>query len=662
MSSSPMLTRHALTWLLLAQALAIIPHLLHVPLWILALWLFCLVWRIQIVRMRLPAPKAAAKLLLLLLAGSAVYLSRGSLVGLEAGVVLLVAAFILKLVEMHSRRDGLVLIFLGFFVVLTYYLFDSSLLAALYSLLPISALLTALIALQRPAGTLGTRHSLRTASNLLLQALPLMLLMFLLFPRIAPLWSLPVAKERGVTGLAESMSPYDMVELSRSSELAFRVTFEGPLPPREQLYWRGLTLEHFDGRRWSRRDSAFSGQVAPSWQPQGESLSYSVIMQPTGQPWLFSLDTPQHAIPRVDMQQGFYLQRRRPVDQLFSYQLTSWPEAVREAEAAPSNLRASLRLPAQGNPRARAWGNELRARFADDEQLVAYLLEEFNRQPFVYTLRPPSYGEEAVDEFLFDQRRGFCAHYAGAMTLVLRAAGIPARVVAGYQGGEFNPQGSYLQVRQFDAHAWVEYWRPGQGWRSVDPTYQVAPQRIEMSLQDAVAEEGSFLEGELLSPLRYRDRPWLNQLRLHWESINHGWQRWVLGYQEEQQLAFLQSWLGQLDGWRLASWLAGLAVLAMGVLALWLFKPWQQRGTPAQRLLLRYERLLAQHGLPRQPGEGIRAYARRAARKLPEQATAIEAFSRYYEQLQYAERGDLSALRQAYVQLRRRMQRWPWSR
>ena len=136
----------------------------------------------------------------------------------------------------------------------------------------------------------------------------------------------------------------------------------------------------------------------------------------------------------------------------------------------------------------------------------------------------------------------------------------------------------------------------------------------------------------------------------------------MLGYQEEQQLAFLQRWLGQLDGWRLASWLAGLAVLAMGVLALWLFKPWQQRGTPAQRLLLRYERLLAQHGLPRQPGEGIRAYARRAARKLPEQATAIEAFSRYYEQLQYAERGDLSALRQAYVQLRRRMRRWPWSR
>src|SRR5690606_30462786 len=207
----------------------------------------------------------------------------------------------------------------------------------------------------------------------------------------------------------------------------------------------------------------------------------------------------------------FRLERRRPVNQALLYNVVSWPEALREPDAIGHGRRSALQLPTRGNPRSRAWAVELRSRHGDPQALVATLLAHFNREPYVYTLKPPALGADSVDEFLFDSLRGFCAHYAGAMTFVLRAAGIPARVVAGYQGGEFNPAGNYLAVRQLDAHAWVEYWVEGQGWISVDPTYQVAPERIELGLEEAVAEERSFLEGSPLSPLRYRHVAWLNQ-------------------------------------------------------------------------------------------------------------------------------------------------------
>ena len=244
------------------------------------------------------------------------------------------------------------------------------------------------------------------------------------------------------------------------------------------------------------------------------------------------------------------------------------------------------------------------------------------------------------------------------MSYVLRAAGIPARVVAGYQGGEYNPAGNYVQVRQFDAHAWVEYWQEGQGWVSVDPTFQVAPERIEMGLEEALAGEQSFLEDSPFSPLRYRNLSWLNELRLAWDNINYGWQRWVLGYQSQQQLEFLQRWLGRLDAQSLVIGLVGGGALLLGLLSLWLFKPWQRERDVQQRLFRRFEGLLARHGVPRKPGEGPRDYAARAAQQMPAQAQAIGNFAAAFEAQRYAGQ-ELSPLqlRQHLKALRRAL---PW--
>ncbi|MBU1283017.1 MAG: DUF3488 and transglutaminase-like domain-containing protein [Gammaproteobacteria bacterium] len=657
MSRIAVIPRISLTWLLVAQVLVIIPHLTHLPLWIIGLWLGSAAWRIQIFRMRARYPNAWAKGALMLAAALGVFLSRGSLIGLDAGVVLLVAAFVLKLLEMRTRRDALVLIFLGFFVVVTAYLFDDSMLMAFYSLLPVTALLAALIGLQQSSLATQPWPTLRLAGGLLLQALPVMLLLFVFFPRMGPLWSLPVPNDKATSGLSDSMTPADIADLSRSAALAFRASFNGETPPRSELYWRALTLDRFDGRRWSQSNYAEFGPAA-QWQKQGEALSYSIVMQPSAQRWLFALDVAETNLEQTRQMSDFRLQRRQPVDRSLIYQATSWPQGLREPQLPRETLRRGLQLPPQGEPRSRAWAEQLKRDYPQPEQLVQALLSHFNREPFAYTLRPPTLGENNIDDFLFETRSGFCAHYAGAMTYVLRAAGIPARVVAGYQGGEYNPAGNYVQVRQFDAHAWVEYWQEGQGWVSVDPTFQVAPERIEMGLEEALADEQSFLEDSPFSPLRYRNLSWLNELRLAWDNINYGWQRWVLGYQSQQQLEFLQRWLGRVDAQSLVIGLVGGGALLLGLLSLWLFKPWQRERDVQQRLFRRFEGLLARHGVPRKPGEGPRDYAARAAQQMPAQAQAIGNFAAAFEAQRYAGQ-ELSPLqlRQHLKALRRAL---PW--
>ncbi|MFS2126238.1 DUF3488 and DUF4129 domain-containing transglutaminase family protein [Pseudomonas sp. Pseusp97] len=648
--------RVALTWLLVAQAVVIIPHLEHLPIWIVALWLGCATWRIQVFRMRASYPSGVAKLALVAAAGLGVWFSRGSLIGLDAGVVLLIAAFVVKLVELRTRRDAWVLILLGFFAVTTSYLFQDDIIAAVFSLLPVLALLAAAIGLQQSSFAARPMPTLRLAGGLLLQALPLMLLMFLLFPRMGPLWSLPMPGEQALTGLSDSMAPGDMVSLSQSPALAFRVSFDGPPPARSQLYWRALTLERFDGVRWT---TAFQrGDAPPQWRGQGEALNYRVIMEPNGRPWLFALDVAQTPLGDVRLMSDFHLERRTPVRQALMYRATSWPQALLEPTDGARARRLNLTLPSSGNPRARAWAQQLRERHPQPGELVQAMLRHFREQPFSYTLRPPETGPERIDGFLFDTRAGFCEHYAGAMAFVLRAAGIPARIVTGYQGGETSSAGNYLSIRQFDAHAWVEYWQDGSGWTRVDPTGAVSPERIEQGLEAAMSSEGSFLEQDPFSPLRYRNFALINGLRAAWDDLNYRWQASVLGYQGEQQGDLLRRWFGDLDRQWLGALLVGGGAVLLGLLTLVLFKPWRRASDPQLRSFQRFERMLAPLGVRREPGEGARDFCRRAIKLLPAHAEAIRRYVDAFEQQRYGGAAAAPAqLRAHLVRLRREL---PW--
>ncbi len=645
--------RISLMWLLIAQALVIIPHLLHVPLWLIGVWLGCAVWRVQVFRMRWPFPNAWVKAALMIGSGFAVYLSRGGLVGLDAAVALLITAFILKLLEVRTRRDALVLIFLGFFTVVTSYLFADSLLAALYSLLPVLALLAALVGLQQSGFAREPLAPLKLASKLLAQAIPLMLLLFVLFPRLEPLWSLPQPKDKGTTGLSSSMTPGDLAELGQSAALAFRARFDGAIPAQSQLYWRALTLPNFDGRSWSISERFEASE--PQWQAQGESISYSIIMQPSTQPWLFSLDVGSSEQEDIRLMNDFRLQRRTPVNRTYQYQATSWPQALRQPQLNQRQQQEFLQLPRTGNQQTRDWAQRLRRQYHDDDALVSALLRHFNQEPYHYTLKPPLLGRDSVDEFLFSSLRGFCAHYAGAMVFTLRAAGIPARVVAGYQGGEINQAGQFVQVRQFDAHAWVEYWQRGQGWRSVDPTFEVAPERIERGLQEALQDESELFQGDIFSPLRYQHIAWVNQLRMSWENLNHSWQTKILGYQRDSQQAWLKQWFGKVDWQVLGLTLVASAALIIALIVLWMFKPWQRQTDPVQRVLNHFQRVMRRRGFNRETGEGLRDFYQRIHQQLPEsQQQAVRVFIETYEQQQYAEQGqDLASLRSALAQVKK---------
>ncbi|PVZ20150.1 Transglutaminase-like enzymes, putative cysteine proteases [Pseudomonas sp. URIL14HWK12:I9] len=623
MSRRP-IPRAGLAWLLAGQALVLLPLWFELPPWLLLLWLLCTGWRVQMYRSRLRPPSRGLRGLITVLAAVAVYVSGGGGFGLEIMAALLVAAFVLKLLELDGPRDAWVLILLGLFCQVVAFLFDASLPWALYSLLPLAALVAAMIGLQ---GGEGARQAPRLACSLLLQAVPLALLLFLCFPRMAPLWSLPLNDHQGRTGLDDNASPADIAQLAQSPELVFRASFEGAMPPRTLLYWRAFTLERFDGRRWLQGLSRTS-QAQP-WPEQGPVVSYRIIQEPNDRPWLFALDTGRTVLAAVSQRLDYRLQRNRPVDQTFGYDVKSWPQVVRDPSLSEPMRRQSLQLPAQGDPRSRAWAAELARQYPEPPALVAALLARFHDQDYHYTLRPDTLGQNSIDEFLFDTRRGFCGHYAGAMTFVLRAAGIPARMVVGYQGGELNPGGNYLSVRQYDAHAWVEYWQAGQGWQAVDPTFAVAPQRVEQGLAEALAQDEPFLQS---NALRFRNLAWLNTLRLGWDNLNYGWERWVLGYQQAEQGALLWRWF---RGW--APWVlpVGGGLILLG-LALAVLQPWRQRPDPLLVSFARFERLLAPHGLLRLPGEGPRDYATRASAALPAARWAIQAFMNAWLAQRYA--------------------------
>lgn len=630
----PSIPRNSLIWLLIAQVLVILPLLWHVPLWIIGLWLVCAAWRIQVFRMRMQFPKAIVKVAMMVSAAFAVYLSRGSLVGLDAGVALLLTAFVLKLVELRSKRDALVLIYLGFFTVVTSYLFDDSILAAGYSLLSVTALLAALVGLQQTVLTGRPGKTVTQAAAILLQAIPVALLLFLFFPRLDPLWVLPTPKDKGVTGISDHMSPGDIAELSQSSELVFRASFTGEIPTQNQLYWRALTLPYFDGRTWHMQNMT-SDLLAPEWQAQGDMLEYSVIMQPSSRTWLYSLAVSQTDQKDIRLMNDFRLQHNTPIHRTYLYQARAWPEALAEPKLSPEKYRFYLQLPHKVNPQARAWAQQLRQRYPDDESLVRAVLRTFNQEEYFYTLKPPRLGKHSVDEFLFATQTGFCEHYSSAMTFVLRAAGIPARVVTGYQGGEVNRAENYVQVRQYDAHSWVEYWRLGFGWHRVDPTFQVAPERIEQGLQEAL--RGESLNTGLFSPLSYRHINWINQLRISWDTLNYTWQKNVLGYQAERQKNWLKGLLGEISWQRIGVGLVITIALLFALISLWLFKPWQTRLSETQRLLKQFERLLAKRQYKREPAEGLRAFQARIQADLsPPQRMALDAFVHSYEQNEYA--------------------------
>jgi transglutaminase-like putative cysteine protease len=466
--------------------------------------------------------------------------------------------------------------------------------------------------------------------GMLLKAAPFALALFLFFPRIeGSFWGAPSA-ERALTGITEEMSPGDISELTQNDVVAFRVRFEGDPPPPPQRYWRGLVMMQFDGYTWTRGDvQAFR---RPAIRASGAPVDYTVTLEPTGQQMLFALDMVDSWTPGLAGQSwDFGLRTRRPVNAVLRYDARSYPSYRAGEELALALRNASLRLPPNRNPRSERLARSMRAAAGSDAAYVQAVLDLFREQDFYYTLTPPGLARDSVDDFLFNTRQGFCGHFASAFTSLMRAAGIPARVVAGYQGGDWNPLGGYLIVRQSHAHAWSEVWLAGSGWRRVDPTGAVAPERVERGIEAALADSG-LLPGALA-----RRSAILWQARMFWDSLNAQWNDLVVKFDRAAQGEILARLGFDEPGWQAFAAALGVALAAaLALLAAWLaleLRP--RRADPALAAYRRFLGRLSRRGIQCEVGEAPRDFARRVRRLRPDLGTPALAITETYLRLRY---------------------------
>ena len=620
--------RAPLTYGLLASILLVsAPHVLHLPLWVSALSVMLLGWRSYLTYHDYPLPPRWLLLGITLLSVGGIFAHFHTLFGREVGVTLLILLAALKLLELRAARDAMVILYLSCFIIITNFFYSQSLPTALFMLASLLMILTTWV--QMHTGMLTLRPRLHIAMILLLQALPLMLVLFILFPRVqGPLWGLP-QDAYASSGLSDTMSPGSLSNLSLSDAVAFRVSFLGSPPQHDQLYWRGPVLWDFDGRTWTTgKPTRFK---PPQLSNPGNLVDYTVTLEPHNKTWLFALELPTQLSIPATLTDDFQLRQQSTVTARLRYSARSYLAYRANAEEDTYQRQRALRIPANLNPRAQQLAAEWRTALGTDEAIMRAALTHYHRENFSYTLQPPLLGTNEIDDFMFETRQGFCEHYASSFVFMMRAAGIPARVVTGYQGAEYNELGNYYIVRQSDAHAWAEVWLHGRGWVRVDPTAAIAPERVRSGLAAAMPDSA------VLPFFARMQSPWLLKLRLNLDALANQWNQWVLGYDTERQFALLTR-LGMEDiSWQkmALNMAAGMAFL-LGVFTLLMLRRLSRQDTDAaQRLYLKFCRKLAQAGLIRATHEGPQDFAARAAAAKPELAASIADITARYIALRY---------------------------
>lgn len=602
-----------------------LPHILNVPHSIFAFFIGLLFYRL--IGIQKPA-LLPGKALLIGLTGCGLGLltfEHRTILGLHAGTSFFLISLALKILELKQVRDLYLIIFLCFFVAITQFLYARSVLMIFYILLTTGLLVTALIGLSTGA-TLNLKQRLKLSGNLIVQAIPITIILFLLFPRIpAPRLGLASPTANAQTGLSNFMEPGQISHLSQSSELAFRVKFNGDPPPARDRYWRGPVFWHTDGSRWTPGET-FSGP-APAVKLSPPEFSYEVTLEPHGQPWLLALDLAATQPPGSTLTPEFLLLASKPVVERISYSLVSFTK-YNTGALTEKERELGLQLPAPPTPRIANLVGQWQSR-AESAQIVQQALNYFHDEEFFYTLSPPLYPKDPIETFLFESRRGFCEHYSSTFVYLMRAAKIPARVVTGYQGGEFNTFGGFLQISQSDAHAWAEVWLPNRGWVRIDPTAAVAPERIERGMEGLQQSADG-----ILSPATLNLFESLNIIRFAWASMDHAWHKWVLSYNAfNQNKMFSRFGLKDLESLILG--LIGAVALCLAVTALLVLKPTGVRFDKGLALYLRFCRKLTKAGFKKRVNEGALDFARRVILHRPELGAEILLITGLYHHIRY---------------------------
>ena len=569
-------------FLLAVIAWVVLPQVGNLPLWCALATAGVLVWRGWLTWKSRPLPSRWWLALLLGAALAATLATHKTLLGRDAGVTLIVVLLALKTLELRARRDAFVVFFLGFFTMLSNFFFSQSLLTAFAMLVALLGLLTALVNAHMPSSVpvenkAPLREAARIAGGMALLGAPIMAVLFVLFPRVAPLWGMPGDAMAGRSGLSARMQVGTMASLALDDGIAMRVKFEDRAPAQRDLYFRGPVLSLFDGREWLPQYSDFGRAATTDLQVSGPPVRYQVTLEPNNRPWLLTLD----ATPRAPTLPGglgavmtpdLQWLASRPATDLLRYQAQSYPQFRYGPQRANLSLQSFVDLPAGFNPRTLQLAADLRRAQpgTDAAALVQTVLSRLRTGGYSYTLDPGLYGRDTADEFWFDRKEGFCEHIASSFVVLMRALDIPARIVTGYQGGELNGVDGFWVVRQSDAHAWAEVWISGQGWTRVDPTGAVSPGRV-----------GSFTRlqaprGAIANTLVNVSPGTARRLRAAWDAVNNGWNQWVLNYSQSKQLNLLKNIGFDSPEWEdLGKVLAALLVLASLGGAAW--TQWERR-------------------------------------------------------------------------------------
>ena len=567
----------------------------------------------------------------------------------KASLALFCLMLTLKFLEIKNeldRRNIFLIIFLGYFIIITHFVNSQDFLLGLYALINTFILSLLLVAFNRkPQDHMAIQTSLKLVSGIFLKAVPFAIVLFLFFPRIpGPLWSLPEDGQINKTGISDKMFPGSVSELVDSDEIAFRVDFVSPVPASDRLYWRGPVLTQTDGFLWTQKKQQPLKKPLNSILPEmTDPVQYTITLEPTHQKWLFALEMPVDI--SGDTISGFFISsdlqiiNKNNINQLIQYRLTSMTRFKLQA-INPAELKAALKFP-DNNPQTMALGKQWAKQFNNKEQVVLQALNYFKNQPFFYTKKPDIMVDNPADEFLFDKRRGFCEHYASSFVLLMRAAGIPARVVTGYQGIEKNEVGNYYIVRQSNAHAWAEVWIKHKGWQRLDPTAMIPPSRIEQDIFNTNLDRLNYSSLNIpdLPRLTARQKTELYNLGRYLsqtlDNLKHSWNKWILGYDKTQQQLFLKL-LGLSANWQI---LIILLISSTGIIALILYGVYryQNRKRP-DPVIMNYQRFLQKlikSGMTILPSEGPESIHKRALIKFPEYTHELNTIFNLYLQTRY---------------------------
>jgi len=635
--------------LLVGLLLVVFPNFSHLPLWLSLVVTALIIWRgcYELQLCSIPGKKVLFILTIMLLSG--ILFSYHTLVGRNAGSAMLLGLLCLKLFEIKSYRDIFLIINISLFSIVINFLFSQSIPVAITMIFALVFLFTALISFQHDYKKLSPsvdfeavqkneKQHFKLALKMLSQAIPFAVVLFILFPRInGPLWGLPEDAFSATTGLSDKMSPGKISQLSDNPEIAFRVAFDSEAPDPSKLYWRGPVMWSFDGYNWSAPKAERIELDTFKFRSLGDKTDYNITLQPHNKFWMFALDIPSTLPKGTLLSADIQVLSVLPVQKLRRFKISSYTNYVLPQHPKIPFTRYLKLPPTNANTlsKSRALIAKLK-HHSNPQKTVNNVLKYFSTQDFYYSRQPPLLNNNPVDEFLFETKRGYCEHYASSFTILMRLAGIPARVVTGYQGGELNPIDNYFIVRQSDAHAWSEVYLNEKGWVRVDPTAAIPPGNIE-NTADALRLNSSLKKPDYLFEKNWFSEQ-IKKTRFAWDAINNRWNQWVLGYNTKKQKAFFAAIGIEEISWQgLSQLLFGFLALLTAILAFVVFSNKTKNKTKdeVQQAYLKFLKKMKKQGLIKKEAEGSKDFAKRAIKKLPQHKTKIKSISYLYQKLRY---------------------------